>query len=192
MEMLAHLREVIAAGSTTTIIYHGGSAPGAARAVAPISIERGTLVARDLETNKRKTYLLAKVEVVTDQAITPYRDAIAEQARRREMPIEALRDEAAAIFAEPMFLVLLEGSRLEIFRRYKNGNLHRHPDVRFDFVPREMAYVWDDEAMDHGRASRVERDNRRPWRVNGYGYSDRARAIDAFREACEKLRGDHG
>jgi hypothetical protein len=65
MTLTEQLTESIAKGSTLTIVYHGGSQPGAKRVIQPIMVLGKKLRARDVSTNQTKLFLLDKVEIVS-------------------------------------------------------------------------------------------------------------------------------
>jgi hypothetical protein len=67
------LSEAALAKKILTVIYHGGSQPGAKRKVLPVRATARGLLADDLATGERKAFLLAKLEVVPDDdSASPY------------------------------------------------------------------------------------------------------------------------
>lgn len=64
------LRRVIGSGEVATIAYNGGTRPGQARAVVPLSLSTGELVAAEPHSSVNKTYkvnLIAWVELSSGQ-----------------------------------------------------------------------------------------------------------------------------
>lgn len=68
MNLEDRLREAIKAGEVLTIIYHGGSQPGASREIAPIRIENGKVSARCYPSHAIKSFTLDKI-VIDDDGI---------------------------------------------------------------------------------------------------------------------------
>lgn len=177
MDIEEALRAVIAQRGTTTIIYHGGSAPGTARAIAPIAVQGDTLVARCLETKARKTFKLAKVEIVGGEAITPYPHRVLDDVDQ----LKALSRFSLSEFCESVrpvataqgWVLTVVDRRIEAMR-----GVERHI---LAFEPTLSGAYFDDD----GR--RFEIESERPWHVDGRLFTHKERAFAAFVDA---LLGD--
>lgn len=62
-EVLARLESAIGTGELVSIVYHGGSQPGAFREITPLQIEDGKVRARCYTSNAVKTFALDKIEL---------------------------------------------------------------------------------------------------------------------------------
>jgi len=63
---IARLVEARKNGEVIRIAYHGGSQPGTAREISPMSISGDDLIAHDLATDEVRTFKVAKIEVLSD------------------------------------------------------------------------------------------------------------------------------
>lgn len=185
MDVTAHLQEVIDRKSQTTIVYHGGSAPGSARRISPIEIKGDTLIARCLESNARKMFKLDKVELATTQEIFPYRPS---------------EDRSAWTFAEHMaaYLPILQAAgwhieatedSLNLFLLFKNGRPRKRPEAYIRYEP-----IAEHETFDWPSRERLVRQEpaKNPWKVSAGSGGVRAfkrldKAFAAFVSAVESL-----
>ena len=189
MDIETHLRAVIAAHETTTIIYHGGSAPGAARAIAPISVSGTKLTARCLETNARKTFDLAKIELAGAAPIKPYNEVMAEIAALEARPFGVWADEMTALFANaPVHINRAENAwSVHDFTRYGKPRVGALASI--EYRPTTSTMRWDDDTEtqvmdDHPSAQ--------PWCVNSRSYASLRSAFEALRTQCLRVIADHG
>ena len=58
------LSEAIGTGEILTIIYNGGSQPGAQRQISPIKISGPIVVARCLSSDEIKKFSIPKIEIL--------------------------------------------------------------------------------------------------------------------------------
>ena len=66
MDTLARLNGAAEAGEVLTVVYHGGSQPGAKRLLSPIKVTPREIRARDIATGEVKNFLVSKIEVVPE------------------------------------------------------------------------------------------------------------------------------
>lgn len=64
MSIEERIQEAINNGEVLSILYHGGSQPGALREVSPIQLKDGKIRARCYSSNAVKTFIVNKVELV--------------------------------------------------------------------------------------------------------------------------------
>lgn len=188
MDKIARLDEVIAESGTLVIIYHGGSAPGAARGIAPIEISGRMLVARCLETNKRKLFNLAKIEIAGGNPITPYSEVIAVAKRLEAKSFEELKAELIPKLKAQGWHVVEGDDHLSVRRFFKNGKPRKGDAAAIQYTPKKMSWEWDDVA---GDMVHVELDVARPWSVSGdlqgSSYVILAHAFRAFMTMCDRM-----
>lgn len=167
------LEAVILARSTTTIIYNGGSAPGTARAISPISVSGDILVARCLETDRRKTFQLAKVSMVGSEPIT-LRPLRPQEDNARMERLQAM--DLAALFHATVELARSHGWALTLFAReiratraWETASIAYLPTIQGSYVDADC--------------QPIEVASERPWHVNGKLYVHKNRAFAAFQDA---------
>lgn len=188
MDAKLHLQRIIEAKEQTTIIYNGGSAPGAARRIAPIEIKGDSLIARCLESNVRKTFKLAKIELVTTQPIVPY------QVDDRSSWTFAQHTTAlrAAIEATGWHSSETDCSLL-LFRFFKNGKLHKTPVMGISFQEFTTEGGWD---MAENRPVQTVKPAVNPWKVfapnqeSTRSFRHLDKAFSAFAEALAAISAD--
>jgi hypothetical protein len=188
MDTLSQLERVIAERGTTTIIYYGGSVPGTARAIAPISVDGVTLVARDLETDKRKTFMLDKVKIVHGEAITLYRDAKAAQAARDAMTFDQWAAEIMPLFDGAKLHVVRGADFMAVHDFTRHGKPRTVSLAEIYYCPTEMHREWN---METDEEICEERPARMPWRTQGRAYAKLSHAFAAFRAACMEAIAAH-
>jgi hypothetical protein len=157
MDVKRHLQQAIETKEQTTIIYNGGSAPGTTRRIAPIEIKGDSLIARCLESNARKTFKLAKIELSNNQAILPYQveDRSAWTFAEHTAAIRPII-KAAGWHSEETACSLL------LFRFFKNGKLRKTPEMGIRFQEFTTESEWD---MQENRPIQTEKPAVNPWKV---------------------------
>lgn len=114
------------AGKTIRIVYDGGSQPGAARDVLPLTIDDGMLRALDVATGIEKHFRLEKIRIpdATDLA-PPYDPALADA----DQTIRSFFTPRVAELAAMGWHVELSDKALSLHRYFKNGRPRKGPDV---------------------------------------------------------------
>jgi hypothetical protein len=167
------LQAVIDAHSTTIIIYDGGSAPGTARAIAPISLTQDKLIARCLESNKRKTFVLSKVRMAGAELITPRpMPAREDMARLTVLGAMSLSD----LLAETRAMAECHGWHLTLANDTLRG-IRGREQVYIAYMSEVSGIYFDADG------NRSEVLSERPWHVNGCVFAHKARAFAAFQDA---------
>lgn len=59
---LERVKNAVGTGEVLKVVYHGGSQPGTIREIVPVSISGDTVWAICLESNRRKQFILSKIE----------------------------------------------------------------------------------------------------------------------------------
>lgn len=186
MDVTEHLQQVIEHKGQTTIIYNGGSAPGSARAISPIELRGDTLIARCLETNARKSFKLAKVEIATTQPIEPYRP----KEDRSSWSFQQHLDDLMPALIAAGWHISTGPDFVEVGRLFKNGKPRKTPDAGLYYTPlttrRELDWTtksWVD----------ISEPSTLPWKLVCSGADARSfkllgRAFSAFTEAAVALQ----
>ncbi|WP_458068649.1 hypothetical protein [Rhodanobacter sp. BL-MT-08] len=169
METIDRLQEVIDAKGTTIIIYHGGSAPGTARAIQPIAIESGKLTARCLETDTRKTFMLDKVELASAAPIIPRPKRIAEDVKAlktlRAKTFNEFAQEIAALALRENWLLEFTGDKL----------LAKNANCQHELCYRPTMAGWNTETQKFGVV-----ESERPWHLDKKLFTHKETAFAAF------------
>lgn len=166
------LLEVIESKGTTTIIYDGGSAPGTARAIAPISIKDDILVARCLASESRKTFHLSKLRIAGTASTTPRPKLAKEDTSRMlllaAMDLPELCNASTEIASQYGWTLSLAENTLIAARKKKT--------VSLAFVPMIQGQWCDGDGLP------IEVNSTRPWHVDGRLFSHKCRAFAAFQD----------
>ena len=204
------IRQAIEDNGILKVIYHGGSQPGSVREIVPRSIKANKLRAHCLTSDADKTFIIDKIEIIDGdrQGIAEYDSELAYQGPQYEAVDDLLADKKE--FLENLGWVIKSGEEkyqlaesfeqhcetLELYSRFKNGNLRKTADVRLSFA----ALTWDDRyeiSDDSSVAATGDMENIRkrvrPWSVwakkkesRSYGSLDKASRL--FLELAESLK----
>jgi hypothetical protein len=128
MDIYERLNSAAKSKESITIIYNGGSQPGRKRRIIPALVTSRVLHAKDISTGEMKTYIVEKIEVVTEDSPAkeyvagetdlPHYSSLMEAFERR---IEELRSLG--------WHVDLTEDGISLCRYFKNGNLRKSPEV---------------------------------------------------------------
>lgn len=179
MDTIERLKAIIADKGTTTIIYHGGSAPGTARAVQPIAVERGVLVARCLETNARKTFKLEKLEFAGGEPIIPRPHRVLDDpSHLRDLSAMTLEEWFQFIQGRISSLgwaVKLSHSAIEASIDERRHCLAYEPHISGVYLDADGK--WCEPPL-----------SERPWHVDGRLFTHKERAFAAFEDAVRRTQ----
>jgi len=187
MEVLSQLQRTISEHGQITIIYNGGSAPGAARLISPIEIRGDSLIARCHETNTRKTFKLAKIDLATTQPITPY------QVEDRSAWTFSQHCADIRPLLESKGWSVTEGAdSLQIFRVFKNGSPRKTPSASITFSEFTQTSEYDWASREQTVTQTLSTS---PWKVFGgdkagatRSFKHLDRAFAAFRETVSDMK----
>lgn len=174
-ELRERLKQAIHTGEVLSIIYHGGSQPGALRQIAPIEIDDDKVRARCYMSKAIKTFSLNKIEFRELANLTP-NDAAStwKPITKPPLPLFDTIAEVIAHYREDLeakgWHVVHEigedGEYLNLFGRLKNGNMRKRPSVSLGYE----TIGYDLIVMPDGGVARTNPHPRiRPWSVRGNG-----------------------
>lgn len=191
------LLEAIETGEILSVAYHGGSKPGARRQIAPIRIEQNTVVARCYRSGQVKSFKIKRIQVFdndipisnwdpTDSAPLPptYRN-LSEVFQRHEHELLSMG-----------WHITHDENRISLFRRFNNGKLLKHPEVRIEYLETIEDGYFDEELNYHSEIKQRSR----PWvislRRGGTAFGRLDRGVLRFMQEANKHaplgRRDHG
>lgn len=163
------LEEAIGTGEIITIIYHGGSEPGASRMISPIKVNDGIVRARCLTTNKVKGFSLDKIELSSsDQVSYTGQTTKPEEPENLIAGIEPFINE----LNELGWLVQQYEDQIGLFERFKNGKPKKRPTVFLIY--------------DRNPESDIDMRFRKPWVTCGLSFKYFDRAVDKFMIAARE------
>ena len=122
------LNEAAEAGEVITVVYHGGSQPGTKRRLSPIKATPRELRARDLATDEVKTFLVAKIEIVSENH--PAKEYVSGFVAQPEFTglVDALGSKVKELEAVGWHVNLSESS-VSVHRYFKNGQPRKGGDA---------------------------------------------------------------
>lgn len=170
MDVQKKLMDHLKLGTQLVVIYNGGSSPGSARAITPIELKGEKLIARCHATNSRKTFIVSKINIPTDEPIEPYKpDETANWALSDHL------DKHRAELAAYGLHIESSGERIALFSHFKNGKVRKTPDAAV-FFEKYTSSNWDEVAPTIST---------KPWKVAVKGKATRSfahldRAASAF------------
>jgi hypothetical protein len=172
------LRVVARSGELVTLIYNGGSRPGQARPVVPVSVSDDHLVAIEHGSLAKKTYWLDRIAAVelasglratNEQAAPPV-------APLPEVPILGALTEYIQYFHSELtgagWHSYEEKNSFGITARFKNGQPKKTPSVLIRYLDRSTETVFDLDARELRTASREMTGRERPWRVDSWRFKE--------------------
>lgn len=188
-ELIEKLTEAIETGEVLSIIYHGGSQPGAVRQLSPIKVTHREVRAREIETGIVKTFLVAKIELAGGQ--TTARRYVPEEGNNINEPAsiqEAFQNEVEELESLGWHVQLEEDS-ISLHRYFKNGKPLKGSDVSLYFDEYTSDFVVD---LDGELQEENVRKKQKPWMVRAKGintrsYSSLYKAANLFIEQANRL-----
>jgi hypothetical protein len=181
------LAEAAHAGRPISIVYHGGSQPGAARVITPLSLTDTEVIARDDAAGIRKTFLLHKIEIPASTELLPQYDPL-----RQAQPDETLGQFFAARVSELQALgwhVELSEDCLSLGRYFRNGKPRKSSDVSLSYNKWTVT-VFDD--FDGRGLQEEKQESKRPYclrstRAQSRTFTRILAAADAFWQEAKAL-----
>ena len=126
------MKKAIAAGEILTVVYSGGSQPGAKRDISPIKIEgKDIVIAREITGEPQpviKHFSITKLEIVPKG----FNAAAYDPHKKQEEPIQTLADAFEAIkkgLGETPWALVLNEKRVGAYKKLANGKLEPLADV---------------------------------------------------------------
>ncbi|HCB30556.1 MAG TPA: hypothetical protein DEP50_07430 [Acinetobacter lwoffii] len=164
------IQTYIGAGVTVVIAYSGGSRPGAARDVIPISCTDFELEAVEPGVRIKKRYKLVKVlwacvgseKVINDQM----------QDNQENLKIFDSLSSCANYFREEFislgWFVHEDDGFFGVGCHFKNGKPKKSPSIGLSYVDRSTELSYDADANDFVEVKRELTGRERPWRVDSW------------------------
>jgi len=117
------LQEAIETGEIITIIYKGGSKPGAKRDISPISISNGKVRARCHSSNAVKHFMLEKIDLaVSGETKSEFWEDVEKKEDKTYESLESIYNEFNSSFKDMGWYVFMENNSLSLHRKQKRAN----------------------------------------------------------------------
>ena len=169
------LMSAIGTGEILTIVYQGGSHPGAARQIQPFQIEDNKIRALDIESGMRKQFIISKIEVTDESALQ--QEYVPDIYHRENVSVEELIESHSEKVKKLGWIVVATDDKIELFLRFKNGKPRKTPSVGIYYQENVLDYFDDSEGEE---AVAVYRKSKRPWHAGGKSFKNPQHAFQSF------------
>lgn len=190
MDAAERLIDAIRDGEVLKVIYHGGSAPGSVREIAPIQVIGGKVRARCYRSNAVKLFAVSRIEILEGDAEnvpSAWELKIEQGPKHLSMQDFALRNRNA--WEHIGWHVECEETQLSLHRVRKNGKPLKGADVSLNYEEyiSDIVMGLDGEFREENVRKRV-----RPWVVRGKNretktFGDFERAVEVFDHQAREL-----
>lgn len=179
MDLIKKLLEAKENGEVIKVIYHGGSQPGAVRAIFPLNVLDDKVVAKCLASNEQKTFFLDKLEICTDQNINPTYDPNIKMAISKYRNLNDIYNIHHRKLEAKGWIVKLEDNALRLYKlkKFKNGNNKLIEKVALIYQEIGTQSYFDGKKM-ISETVKYER----PWLINGVRFKSIDKAVERFLE----------
>jgi hypothetical protein len=188
MSVVETLRASIRTGEIVTIIYHGGSNPGASREIFPIGIMPGDekLRARCIVDGATKMFKIDKISIVDGDGVIDIAKDIS-QSKLYTSIKELYLDVITRFDAETVHIELVD-NELSAHKKWKNGKPQKGAVIEIFYREEYTDFVFNYET---GQLDEVTKKHHRPWFVGGKSvvtnsYKDFNKAAYYFIEQIDK------
>lgn len=188
MSVVETLRASIRTGEIVTIIYHGGSNPGASREIFPIGIMPGDekLRARCIVDGATKMFKIDKISIVDGDGVIDIAKDISQS--KLYTSLKELYIDAIPLFDAEKFHIELGDNELSVHKKWKNGKHQK--GVVIDICYRDE-YTALEFNYNSGQFDEVIKTPNRPWYIGGKNvnfnsYKDFNKAAYYFIEQIDK------
>tara|TARA_R110002049_G_scaffold111070_5_gene260207 strand:- start:1357 stop:1944 length:588 start_codon:yes stop_codon:yes gene_type:complete len=190
MDIEEKLVEATVTAEILEIIYNGGSQPGKARSIAPISVENGKVRARCYSSNAIKIFDIAKIVLLSDSAKGQTKDW--ESGEHDFEQFQTLHDVFQKHSDRLKYLgwyVQIDESNLSLHRARKNGNPLKGSDVQlyYEEYSSDLVIGIDGEIKEENLRPRI-----RPYGIRAKNFETKTfgildKAVPIFLEQAEKI-----
>lgn len=181
------LMSAINTGEILTIIYHGGSKPGASRQIQPRSIYDDEVRALDVGSGRNKQFLIRQIQIADEH--TPQPEYVPDIYHRGATVEELIHHHC--LEAEKIgWVVKSTEDSIELFSHFKNGKTRKTPTVSIDY--QEFTYQIDID-FETNEQIEIKKKSSRPWHIDGRSFKHPQKAFEKFLKlAIEKAPGVAG
>jgi hypothetical protein len=164
MSVVETLRASIRTGEIVTIIYHGGSNPGASREIFPIGIMPGDdkLRARCIVDGATKVFKIDKISIVDGYGVIDIAKDISQS--KLYTSLKELYLDVLPRFDIDIFHVEISDNELIVHKKWKNGKPQKGVVIDICYREEYTDLVFNYET---GQLDEVVKKHQRPWSIGG-------------------------
>lgn len=172
------LQSAIDTGTVTTIVYNGGSKPGQAREIIPLSLNGENLSAREPTSRRAKTFKTQKIASAILKNGEAAENSEVDPAPPQSEKIPSFESfEEYAIFLKKKlrgtkFNLIEDENYFAVGEFFKNGKPRKSPSASIQFIDRSTEEVFNYETGDFEVQRRELTGRERPWRVDSKRFSE--------------------
>ncbi len=168
MSVVETLRASIRTGEIVTIIYHGGSNPGASREIFPIGITPGDekLRARCIADGVTKVFKIDKISIVDSDGVIDIARDISQS--KLYTSLKELYLDILPQFDKVLFHVELSDNELSVHKKWKNGKYQKGIVISIAYISEYTSLEFN---YDSGSFNDVVKKHYRPWCIFGKNVS---------------------
>ncbi|WP_434939174.1 hypothetical protein ACRWQN_17670 [Shewanella sp. HL-SH8] len=188
MSVVETLRNSIRTGEIVTIIYHGGSNPGASREIFPVGILSGDekLRARCIVDGATKVFKIDKISIVDADGVIDMARDISQS--KLYTSLKELYLDAVPLFDAEKFHIELGDNELSVHKKWKNGKHQKGVVINIYYQEAYTNLVFNYETS---QFDEVTKKPQRPWCIFGKNvtpnsYKDFNKAAYYFIEQIDK------
>lgn len=172
------LRYVVGTGELVSLVYNGGSRPGQARAVVPMSISADELVVVIPDSSTKKTYKLSRVAtvVLSNGVSATNAHAAPPPPSLPDVPVFGTLAEYAQHFGPELvnagWHLYEESDSFGIAARFKSGKPKKTPCVLICYIDRSTETIFDMDTQEQRTVPRQLTGRERPWRIDSWRFKE--------------------
>lgn len=175
-KLLQFFQSVAGTGEVITIAYGGGSRPGEAREIIPLSCAVSYIEAIEPGSSVKKHYKLEKVLWARCGSDEPISNERAVAAARNHIPpldsLSAYADYFRSKLTEAGWHIHQEAYSLGVGGYFKNGKPKKTPSVAIRFIDPSADIEFDLKTGDFVEVKRMLTGKERPWRVDSWRFRE--------------------
>lgn len=182
------IQNAISESATVSIVYNGGSRPGASRIVIPVSLTNDELIAREPDARVAKRFKLDKIASVSLSTGEHATNKEIASVPMRLAPILDSFKEYAAFFRDSLkesgVNIIESENYFAIAGFFKNGKPRKTPMTSIQFIDRSIETVFNFDSGDLEEIKHEVTGRERPWRVDSTRFKE-GKALGQLNKAAE-------
>jgi hypothetical protein len=185
------LIDAIGTGELLTIIYHGGSQPGATREILPIKVTGNKVRARCYTSNAVKTFVIDKIELCKNQTATPATWDAKNKNKVKFSTISAVYKENKEQLESYGWHVLFSESSdgeeacLSLHTLFKNEKVRKTPKALLSYSKYAPVTIFDEETGEIIYTGE-KKESTRPYYTQSRAFGKLDNAVKLFMENAEE------
>lgn len=172
------LQGAIGTETAITIVYNGGSNPGQAREIIPLSLNGENLSAREPASRRAKTFKVQKIASVNllNGETAENSEALPAQAKKDLSPkfksFEEYSSHLKKLLKNSNLKIIEDENYFAVCELFKNGKPRKTPSASIEYIDRSIETVFNIETGEFEEIKRELTGRERPWRVDSKKFSE--------------------